>query len=127
MAVHYFSISMILEHRGKVEMAVHYFSISVILEHRGKVEMAVHYFSISMILEHRSKVEILVFRTVQNRTAAVATNGRTVAMSEMQKIQNVLAVVNGSTSLALTNGSEETTEGLSHTILKPRKVSPVRY
>ena len=69
--------------------------------------MAVHYFCISLLLEHRGKVEMLIHRTVQNQTAAVAKNDRTREMSEMQKIQKDMGVIYCSTSLELTHGSEE--------------------
>jgi hypothetical protein len=66
--------------------------------------MAAHYFCISKRLERQGKVEILILRTVQNHIAAVTTNERT---SEMSGMQNDMAVVYCSTSLALTQGSEE--------------------
>ena len=70
-------------------------------------EMAVRYFCISVRLELQGNVEMLVFRTIQNYTAAVATNERTREMSGLQKIQNDMAVIYCSTSLALTQRSEE--------------------
>ena len=88
-------------------MAEHSFCISIHLEHQGKVEMAVHSFCISILLEQRGKVEIPIFITVQNQTAVVTTNDRTITTSEIQKMQKDMAVVYCSPSLALTHGCEE--------------------